>query len=140
MPALLFQTAVDTPSDIPLVSQMFTPVCALQEKVLALGIFKKKSFHQPQEAHSPKAGLVAQGQCMPFSYYQHSLLTSTREETLSLGRQHCIHVLEPAVMRGFVFPLYSHCTEVPSPSHCSCYENNHETRKAGVRFLFLRTL
>lgn len=80
MPALLFQTAVDTPLDIPLVSQMFTPVCALQEKVLALGIFKKKSFHQPQEAHSPKAGLVAQGQCMPFSYYQHSLLTSTRRK------------------------------------------------------------
>lgn len=47
MPALLFQTAVDTPLDIPLVSQMFSPVCALQEKVLALGIFKKKLSSAP---------------------------------------------------------------------------------------------
>lgn len=41
---------------------MFSPigtVGASQEKVLALGILKK-SFHHPQVADSPKAGLVAQ--------------------------------------------------------------------------------
>jgi len=54
MPALLFQTAVDTPSDIPLVSQMFTPVCALQEKVLALGIFKKKKLSSAPGSTQPQ--------------------------------------------------------------------------------------